>query len=220
VEPARFKLDGAAPPPDGDWTPVVNQALERLVEQGLRARLDRSTPIIGGRLVSLEFVPDAKPAKLDMTASHPEIPTASSSDVGSLTASASDIMTKIDDMPLPEIARSLHETMNHLDSLASSPAVEQSLQHLDRTLAHLDRITEEASGKVGPLIEELRDTADAAQAAAASAKNVLGGGTGQDKDVPAALHELTDAARSIRALANYLDRHPEALLQGKSGGSR
>lgn len=220
VEPARFRLDGAAPPPDGDWTPVVDQALERLVEQGFRARLERSTPIIGGSLVSLELVPGAKPAKLDMTASRPEIPTASSSDIGSLTASANDIMTKIDDMPLPEIAQSLHETVDRLDSLASSPAVEQSLQHLDRTLAHLDRITQEASGKVGPLIEELRNTADAAQAAVASANDVLGGGTAQDKDLPAALHELTDAARSIRALANYLDRHPEALLQGKAGGSR
>jgi paraquat-inducible protein B len=67
------------------------------------------------------------------------------------------------------------------------------------------------------LIDELRRTADAAQATVTSANNVLGGGTEQDKDVPSALHELTDAARSIRALANYLDRHPEALLQGKAG---
>jgi paraquat-inducible protein B len=29
------------------------------------------------------------------------------------------------------------------------------------------------------------------------------------------LTELAQAARSIRSLANYLDRHPEALLQGR-----
>jgi len=29
------------------------------------------------------------------------------------------------------------------------------------------------------------------------------------------LRELTDTARSIRALADYLDRHPEALIRGK-----
>jgi paraquat-inducible protein B len=33
------------------------------------------------------------------------------------------------------------------------------------------------------------------------------------------MQELTRAARSIRVFADYLERHPEALLRGKSGGS-
>jgi paraquat-inducible protein B len=32
-----------------------------------------------------------------------------------------------------------------------------------------------------------------------------------------ALQELSRAARSLRALADYLDQHPEALLRGKGG---
>ena len=31
------------------------------------------------------------------------------------------------------------------------------------------------------------------------------------------LKELAGAARSIRVFADYLERHPEALLRGKSG---
>jgi paraquat-inducible protein B len=31
------------------------------------------------------------------------------------------------------------------------------------------------------------------------------------------LKELAGAARSIRVLADYLERHPEALLRGKPG---
>jgi paraquat-inducible protein B len=34
-------------------------------------------------------------------------------------------------------------------------------------------------------------------------------------DITNALHEITDAARSVRLLAEYLEQHPEALLQGK-----
>jgi paraquat-inducible protein B len=34
------------------------------------------------------------------------------------------------------------------------------------------------------------------------------------------LRETTEAARSIRVLAEYLERHPEALLSGKSGRER
>ncbi len=47
-----------------------------------------------------------------------------------------------------------------------------------------------------------------------------------DKDSPLlnqlenTLREFTEMARSIRSLANYLSRHPEALLRGKTGPSR
>jgi paraquat-inducible protein B len=33
------------------------------------------------------------------------------------------------------------------------------------------------------------------------------------------MKELRSAARSIRVLTDYLERHPEALIRGKSGGS-
>jgi hypothetical protein len=84
-------------------------------------------------------------------------------------------MTKIDDMPLPQIAQSLHQLVDRMEGLVSSPAIEQSVQHLDRSLSHLDRVTQEASVKLGPLVDELRRAADAAQAKVTSANNVLGG---------------------------------------------
>jgi paraquat-inducible protein B len=31
------------------------------------------------------------------------------------------------------------------------------------------------------------------------------------------MDELAQAARSIRVMADYLERHPEALIQGKGG---
>ena len=34
------------------------------------------------------------------------------------------------------------------------------------------------------------------------------------------LRQSTDAARALRILANYLERHPEALIQGKKGGAK
>lgn len=33
------------------------------------------------------------------------------------------------------------------------------------------------------------------------------------------MQELTRAARSIRVLADYIERNPDALLRGKSGGA-
>jgi hypothetical protein len=48
-------------------------------------------------------------------------------------------------MPLRQIAQSLHQLVDHMEGLVSSPAIEQSVQHLDRSLSHLDRVTQEAS---------------------------------------------------------------------------
>jgi paraquat-inducible protein B len=37
----------------------------------------------------------------------------------------------------------------------------------------------------------------------------------QQQDVRKAAQEVTETARSFRALSDYLDRHPEALIRGK-----
>jgi len=39
---------------------------------------------------------------------------------------------------------------------------------------------------------------------------------GLNRDLTNALREVSEAARSIRSLTDYLDRHPEALIKGKS----
>jgi len=39
--------------------------------------------------------------------------------------------------------------------------------------------------------------------------------SGVDQELPNALSEVNEAARSLRSLADYLDRHPEALIKGK-----
>jgi paraquat-inducible protein B len=71
------------------------------------------------------------------------------------------------------------------------------------------------SPQIGPLVAQLRETANSADQAVAAANHTLGGDAASQNDLPAALRELTDTARSIRALADYLDRHPEALVRGR-----
>jgi paraquat-inducible protein B len=43
----------------------------------------------------------------------------------------------------------------------------------------------------------------------------LGNDPRSSNDLLRTLAELKDAARSIRVLADYLERHPESLLRGK-----
>ena len=65
----------------------------------------------------------------------------------------------------------------------------------------------------------LRDTADAAQGTLSTVQSVMGGNGNSpaNSDLPKLMQELENAARSVRVLADYLDRHPEALLRGRKG---
>ena len=57
-----------------------------------------------------------------------------------------------------------------------------------------------------------------AQATLASVQRTIGPNSALTDDAESLMPELTRAARSIRVFADYLDRHPEALIRGKSGG--
>lgn len=221
LEPARLKLDGASPEANGDWTPAVNRALDQMIRHGLRARLGRTAPVIGRRIVSLDFVADVPSAHLILGGQEPEIPAAVSGDIAGLTAQAGAIMSKIDAVPFVAIGDDLRQVAAQVKGITASPALQQSVDHIERASAALDRTLRLVNGRAGLLLKSVDEAASEAQQAAASANTVLGGAqTEQDRDVPHALHELAGAARSIRALADYLDRHPEALLEGKAGSSQ
>jgi paraquat-inducible protein B len=59
-----------------------------------------------------------------------------------------------------------------------------------------------------------------AQTTLASVQRTIGPDSVLTNDAENLMQELTRAARSIRVFADYLDRHPEALIRGKSGAPR
>jgi len=141
-------------------------------------------------------VPDAAPARIERVDSQLQIPSAPTVDV-------------------TQILESVHSILRHIDRATAGPRLSHAIQELDRTLTHLDQITGTMEPQIQPLINSLRQAAQAAQRTLEQANNVLGSNAAQAPDLPRLMQELTDAARSIRALADYLDRHPEALIRGK-----
>jgi paraquat-inducible protein B len=67
------------------------------------------------------------------------------------------------------------------------------------------------------MLDATRTTARSAQDAFVTVNRALDGETRIGDDLSQALRQLTRAARSLNALADYLERHPEALLRGKPG---
>jgi paraquat-inducible protein B len=206
----------------GDSRGPMDAMMRNLIEHGLRAELGKTTPLVGGTMVSLRFVPGAKSATLG-DGTPPEIPAGSGADIDAIIAKAGDVMDKIDRLPLPEIADDIHRTTQKLAALSQSPELAESLRNLDHSVANIDHVTAQARSEVGPILAEIRRTAREAQQTLASAQTVMGGGTQASEapgsaGLPSTLYELKRAARSLRELSDYLDRHPEALLRGKGNG--
>ncbi|WP_235516560.1 MlaD/PqiB family protein [Caballeronia cordobensis] len=202
LEPAQLGIAGANPLVDGDWRPSVNGMLERLVGDGLRARLAQNPPLIGSRKVMLDFVKGAPAAALVREGGALVIPSVESADIDDMTSKADQIITKINELPIRETGDKVRSVVARVDALAASPRIDDSLRHIDRAIAQIDHTLSQVTPQIAPLVAQLR---------------TLNGDATRQNDRPSALRELSDAARSIRVLADYLDRHPEALIRCKHG---
>jgi hypothetical protein len=70
--------------------------------------------------------------------------------------------------------------------------------------------------QIGPLIGKLNDAAAELPGTLTALRQIAeSGGPNEDASLPEAIRQITEAARSIKALTDYLDRHPEALIRGK-----
>lgn len=217
IDPTQLPLAKDKPKPSIDQ---VNSAMDHLVQKGLRARLGSANLLTGQRLIQLEFVPEAPMAAVNYDGPVPQVPTVASGDLGALTVSANQFMDKLAQLPIAEIGMGLHNIIAHVDQATAGPELGRAVKSLDRSLTNLDQLTQKTNQQIGPILESLHRTADAAGQTLEAAQHLLGSGGDRSRDLPALVHELTDAMRSIRALTDYLDQHPEALLRGRAGSAR
>jgi paraquat-inducible protein B len=217
IEPLRLHLVGVKPPANGDWRPVVNRAMASLVAKGYRLQMSQAPPLVGAAYVTFNQMPKAAAAHIALGGDYPEIPTAASADLAAIGDKATILMDHLDSLPLQEIGENVRQLTGHLNHLVGSPKMEDSLTHLNDTLDQADKMIREVRPQIAPLAAKLRDAADQIDQMAASANALMSGqGAGQDEGLPGAVKELTNAARSMRALADEVQRHPEVLLKGKS----
>ncbi|MGZ5634385.1 MAG: PqiB family protein [Burkholderiales bacterium] len=189
-----------------------NAVLRSLVEErGMRAQL-RSTSLLTGQMyVALDYFPRAPKTKIDLTLDTPELPVVPST-LPDMQAKLTSILAKLDKLPLEAIGAGLKKDLEILD---------QTLNDANKVLSHVD----------AEIVPELKTTLEDARHALAAAERVMNGtetnlvGTNApaQQELRDALLEVTRAARALRILADYLGRHPEALIRGKAeqkGGSK
>ena len=166
---------------------------------------------------------DADPAELKLDGAYPEVPTLPA-DLDQITRSLNDVLANLAALPLDGLIEDVRKTVNSADSVISSPEVRKVLISVDQSMQSVNSLVKELDKDAGPLIASLRRTSDAAhnavvtaQSTLASANEVLDDKSVVRHNLESMLEELAAAAAAIRNLANYLEQHPEALVQGKGG---
>ena len=201
----------------------AGELASNLVARGLRVQIATSNYLTGQRELSLAFFPDAPPATVGHEGDALVLPT-QPGDFAAILQSAGQFMGKLNQLPLNQIAESLNGTLKSLDATVGSPELKQALQSLSATLATVQDFVRKADAGFTPTLNRLPAIAQQLQDAVTRANRVLssvdqGYGANSDfkRDVDRLMWQVNDTARSIRLLADFLDRHPEALIRGRTG---
>jgi len=215
IQPERLQ----AVNPDPTAAPI--EVAQRLVKQGMRTTLATQSYLTGQLLVSLDFVPDAPPAQVSREGDAIVLP----SQLGNgVLAALSGVSQKLADLPLKQIGDNLNATIAALNAIVGSPELKQALGSVATTMTSVQDLVKKADAGATPLLKRLPDIANDLQSAVNRVNHLAGSvdtGYGQNsqfsRDLERVMGQLNDTARSIRLLADFLDRHPEALIRGRTG---
>ncbi|WAC09078.1 MAG: MlaD family protein [Thermodesulfobacteriota bacterium] len=164
--------------------------MQKIVDRGLRAQLRSGSLVTGQLYVAFDFFPDAPKIKINWTKSPPELPVMPGG-LQDLQNKINSILAKIDKMPLEAIGVNLKKL----------------IATTDQTLKRADT---EITPELKTVLEDLKRVLESTNA------NLVGKDTPVQQDLRDALQEMTRAAQAIRVFTDYLERHPEALIRGKT----
>jgi paraquat-inducible protein B len=159
-----------------------------LVGRGLRAQ-PRSGSLLTGKLyIALDFLPGSPRVAFDPSIRPLELPTVNGT-YQELEANIGRMVKKLNDLPFEQIAT-----------------------HLDTDLQDLHGILNTLHTRVLP---SAVDTLSALHGTLDSADRTLDVDSPLQRSLTEALSETRSTLQAVRELADYLDRHPDALLRGR-----
>ncbi|MED5620658.1 PqiB family protein [Ideonella sp. BN130291] len=194
--PRRLGIRGQPGVPDDD-----RQLMKLLVERGLRAQMRTANLFTGQMTVALYFPSNEKPASasFDTTADTPTMPTMPSQ-FGALQPQLMQIVKRLSEVRFDQIGQGVQQTLH-----SANAAIEQLTPEAQRALADVRKTLQQAERTLGSAEKSLQQLD----------RNITADDAPLQRNAQQTMDELQRAARALRVLSDYLQRHPEALLRGK-----
>lgn len=165
------------------------RVLGMFVNNGLRAQARTGNLLTGQLYIALDFEPRAGKVAFNPKARPMEIPTVPGS-FDKLQEQLQAFVDKVSRLPLDELAGNLNG----------------SLSELQKTLKQVN----------GSVLPQMRGTLEQAQKTLGTANESLADDSPARQQLGHALEEVQRTARSVRVLTDFLSRHPEALIRGRT----
>ena len=214
----------------------------QLIKQGLRAQLGLQSVVTGQLQIELDFKPEEKGLLFGGNDQCQEIPTIPSTFekftktlenlpleeiVDKLTSSLNRIDALLNSPEIQAILKSMKLAMEDARqfSYKANKQIQHLIQKLDAVLETYSKLAQNLDRQIGPLasnvqevIKMVTEASKQADKTLISIENVVGENSIPMVELTTALKEFSSAARSIRNLADYLNRHPETIVRGKGVG--
>ncbi len=188
--------------PARTWADAKNT--QRLIDKGLRAQLRLGNIVTGQLYIALDYFPNAPKFTVDFSKTPPRLPVMPSG-MAEFQMKVTSILNKIDKIPFDEIGR---------DTKQAVATLEQTLKEAKKLLGHLD---DEIVPEMKTTLQKLKRAVEAAERILRNTdKTLIGPDAPATQELREALQEVSSAARSVRVLVEYLEKHPEAVISGKS----
>jgi paraquat-inducible protein B len=171
--------------------PEPEAVMANMVNQGVRAELDTGSFITGQKIITLAKVPGAGRASVTEEGDALVLPTTTAG-LDNVLANLSDISTKLDKIPFQQIGNNVNRLLVTTNHTVQSTNVKATLQALTQTL-------------------------QAADATLEAVNQDYGNDSDFQRNIVQLLQQANDTLQSVKQLTDYLDRHPQSLVFGRSG---
>ncbi len=194
------------------------EEITALIARGLRAQLETQSMVLGQKYVKLDLFPDSELRYQFLNQEYPEIPSIPT--VGEqIGLTLNRLVDKIDDVPIAELSQTTLSAIQGIDSLVHSPELWATIAAAERAFNETAVILADIDEQFGPMSADVAEVSAAMTRALAAADTLLAtlrGVTVENQaDVYMTVKELSETARSLRNLLDYLQRHPDAMIWGK-----
>jgi paraquat-inducible protein B len=208
----------------------------RLIASGIRARLLSQSLLTGQKYIDFDFLPD-EPARFSgIPRRYPELPTTPTA-LERLSQRSEELMQKIADLPIDQVVEEVRKFIQSVNRFLASPELERAIRGTSRaaealrptmeelrtTMADLRRVSQSLDTSVGSTSSETAETARRLRSTLDRLDRTLGRidqtALATDETRVHAAETLDDLSRtlaSLRALAEYIQTHPEAMVLGKA----
>lgn len=227
-----------------DQALLDNRGLRGSIEKGLRAKLQQQSVITGVLYVELDYFQDTAYRLHDAKPTLPEIPTLPSN-LGALTKAVSQTLDQLSRVDFVSITKKVDSILGRLDKGASQiefekingnlvqasgnlakvtgdPVVSKAVADFAAAMHGVDALVRRLNAKVDPVSEDLRNMASAGRKAlerlnetSENLRTLTRPGSPVRRDLDQALTDVSEAAQAVRSLADFIERNPEAIIQGR-----